>query len=815
MIKNYLLVTLRTLRRQPGFTAIKVLSLSLGLICSILVLMHVQYTTSYDRHFDNWQNIYRLVTSLTTDQRIDSDQIAEGVFNPLLKDYGQIEQAAKIRSDNGLFTYGEFSSPNDYHWVEPAFLSMFSFDFLRGDRETALDRPNTIVISESAARKYFGDTDPLGETLTLNSRLEVQVTGIYRDLPPNTHLDIEMMIGVATARQVAGESFMNGSTWVGFGGTMAYLVIPGPAAAESLRQDLPNFIDRNVPEQQQSFVRQYEHALDLEPLADIYLSPRQGFGPADYGRRIVLGGLSLFAVLILVSSCINFANLSLAQMQQRGREIGVRKTLGASRGDLLAQFLAEAVLLTMLAFLVALPVVYLLVPPYTALTGTAFTFGSMLQSSQIIWILLFAVTVGLLSGLLPALKMSRYQPIAAISGKRDGGRSSRWFRAGLTVVQFGFAVVVVIFAIGVNLQVKHLKEVDPGFNRGNLIVLDTRYSPSSPNQFGYQAMVDELASHPGIRAVGRADAAPPNNGGYNPWGRPGWEQDELRTISHLGVDEHYLEAMQIELLAGRNFSSDFPADFMPAGQPDPEQTYGVLITTAAVRNFGFASSEAALDELLTVANLTFRIIGVTNEFRLSGGLEDAMRSTSVLRGTDRPTRSLLIRLDPAQRDEALSHIDTVWDRHRPDVPIDRQFYEQIYDSMVREETNGINRASQFAAVLTVLIAALGLYALAFFSTQQRTKEIGIRKVLGASVGSIVKLLTVSFVKPVLLACTIAVFFAWWIADYYLGQFSSRVEIPVLVYISVVAFTVLLAVCTVIVHSTNVATSDPVQSLRDE
>lgn len=815
MFKNYLLVTLRTLRRQPGFTAIKVLSLSLGLVCSILVLMHVQYTYSYDRHFDNWQNIYRLVTSLTTDQRIDSNQIAEGAFNPLLQDYGQIEQAAKIRPDNGLFTYDGFSSPNEYHWVEPAFLSMFSFDFLRGDRETALDQPNTVVLSESTARKYFGNSDPVGETLATSSGVDLQVTGVYRDLPPNTHLDIEMMLGVATGRQVAGESFMNGSAWIGFNGTMAYMVIPDPAAAESLRQDLSNFIDRNIPEQQRSFAGQVDLALDLEPLADVYLSPRQGFNPADYGRRIVLGGLVLFAVLILLSSCINFANLSLAQMQQRGREIGVRKTLGASRGNLLAQFLTEAVVLTMLALLVALPVVYLLVPPYTALTGTAFTFASMLQSSQVIQVLLFAVAVGLLSGLLPALKMSRYQPVAAISGKRDGGRSSRWFRAGLTVVQFGFAVVLVIFAIGVNLQVRHLNEMDPGFNRSDLIVLDTRYNPINPDQFNYQAMVEELTRHSGIEAVGRADAAPPANGGYNPWSRPGWAEDDYRTISHLGVDEHYLDAMQIELLAGRNFSRDFPADFMGEGQPDPEQTYGVLITMAAVRNFGFASNEAALDELLTIGNLTFRVVGVINEFRLSGGLEDTMRSTSILRATEQPTRSLMIRLDPAQRDDALSHVDTVWSRHHPGVPIDRQFYEQIHDSQVREETNGINRASQFAAVTTVLIAVLGLYALAFFSTQQRTKEIGIRKVLGASVRSIVRLLTFSFVKPVLVACMVAVFFAWWITDYYLSQFASYVGIPILVYIAVIACTILLAVSTVMAHCINVATSDPVQSLRSE
>ncbi len=815
MFLNYLIVALRNLRKQPGFTAIKVLSLSLGLICSILVLMHVQYTNSYDKHFENHENIYRVVTSITTDQRIDGMLIAEGIYNPLLQDYGQIELAAKINPGTGLFAYGDISAPNDYMWVEPAFLEIFSFEFLQGDASTALADPNTVVLTETAAFKYFGQEDPMGKNLTLENRTDLRVTGVIRDLPPNTHLDIEIMIGVATGRQIVGEAFMNSPAWAGYGGTMLYLVIPDRASAEALRADFPNFIDRNVPDAQREFVQRVNTTLDLELLEDIYLSPRQGFAAADYSRRLVLGGLVSFAVLILLSSCINFANLSLAQMQQRGKETGVRKTLGATRTDLLTQFLVESMFLTLLALLVALPVVYLAIGPYTALTGTAFTFSTMFGSSQVFVIVLFVLLTGFLSGLVPAMRMSRFAPTAAISGKRDGGKSSRLVRSALTVVQFTFAVVLVILAIGISLQVRYLNEVDIGFNRNNLVVLDSMYNPRNPEQFSYDAMVDELRQHPGIVSIGKSQTPPPNNGGYNPWRHSSWAEDDVRAISHLGVDENYVDAMQLQLLAGRNFSQDFPADFMPAGQPDENQTFGILITPAAVRNFELGSNEDAIDEILMIGTLSFRVVGVVNDFRLSGGLEDTLRSTSVLRATSQPMRTLLIRIDPLQRASALNHIDTVWARHRPDAPINREFYEQTFSQQIYEQTNGINRAAQFAAFITIVIAALGLYALAYYSTERRTKEIGVRKVLGATARSIVELLSLDFIKPVLLACVLASGLAYLVTSYYFQQFSAQASMSPLVFVVVIAGIIVLSLLTVAAQCIKTARSDPVRSLRSE
>jgi len=815
MFLNYLIVALRSLRKQPGFSAIRVLSLTLGLVCSILVLMHVRYTNSYDKHFDNWQDIYRVVTNMTSNERIESRMIAEAIYRPLLQDYGQIELAAKIRPGNALFSNGDMFAPNEYLWVEREFLSMFSFDFIQGDVDTALSEPNSIVLTEMTARKFFGQDNAMGRTLTMDNGADVRVTGLIRDLPPNTHITIEAMVSASTGRQVYGETFMDGNGWILFSGTMLYIVIPDSESADALRMDLANFVDRNIPAGQRDYATRTNLSLDLESLADLHLSPRLGYAPPDHTRRLILTGLIAFSALILLSSCINFASLSLSQMQQRHKEVGIRKALGAAQSSLLTQFLVESMLLTSVAFLLALPLVYIAIGPYTALTETAFTFGSMFSSAQVLTIASFVLLTGLISGLIPALRMARLAPNVAINSKRDGGRANSLVRAGFTTIQFSFAILLVILAIGISLQVRHLNMLDIGFNRSDLVVLDTMYNPRNPDQFNYNAMLNDLSQHPGVLVVGRSESAPPFNGGYNPWRKANWPPEQSRAVSHLGVNENYVPALQLQILAGRNFSPEFPSDYMPEGQPDTGQTYGILITTAAVGYFDLGSNEEALDEILTIQSINFRIVGVINDFRLSGGLEDAFRSTSILRASNQSMRALLVRIDPNNREDALNHIDAVWDQHRPGVPINREFYEQFFSTQIHEKTNGINRAAQFAAIVTILIAALGLLALAHYSTQRRTKEVGVRKVLGASPGSVIKLLSIDFIKPVLLACVVASIAAYVATSYYFSQFSAPATLSPVIYMLVVACILLLSLLTVAGQCLKAARSDPVISLRSE
>ncbi|NKB34476.1 MAG: FtsX-like permease family protein [Pseudomonadales bacterium] len=815
MFYNYLITALFNLKRQPVFSIIKIASLVLGLACSILVIMHVQFTYSYNKHFPNWENTHRLVTSFTTDQRMHTPMIAEGYAPPLEIDYPQIESMAMIRPDEAQFERNNQSSPNSMYWVDPEIIDILSLEFVQGDPDTALDGTNSVVLNESTAIKYFGEEDPMGQILTANDQFEVRVTGIMRDLPINSTLDLQMLVAAETGRQVINERFMASPAWAGFGGTELYLTLPNEQEYLSISADLEDFVQRNVPDNQAQFVNQIDITLELEPIADIYLSPRQAFRNQGGNRAQILAGLVVFAILILITSAINFANLSLSQIQQRGKEIGVRKTLGADRKQIATQFLFESMLLTVVALLIAIPIVYFAVPIYTALTNTDFTFENIVQTSYAGWIALFVLATGFVSGLFPALSISRYQPAIIIRGIISGNRLSKAMRSGITVVQFTLSTTLILVAIAIGLQINHLGEMELGFNKQNLVILDSTYDQRNPDEFNYDALVNDLEQHPGIISVARSGVAPPETGAYNPWRRPHWEQTEMRPVSHYAIDTNYIDTYEFELVAGRGFSEEFPADFMPQGQPDQEQTYGVVITEAALGNFQFPSAEESLDEIMQVGNIQFRAIGVIGDFRLAGGMEDVLRSTSILRGFDSPLRVLSIRIDSNQTDSVLNHIDEVWWNHRPDVPVERSFYEQTYNGLIYDATNGINTASIFASLVTIGIAALGLYALAFYTSQRRTKEVGIRKVLGATSGSIIGLLTWDFVKPVLIACAIACITGYIAMEYIFAQFTSSPEMPFTIYFGVAIISIVIAVLTVAMQCLRTANSDPIQSLRYE
>lgn len=820
MFRNYLVITLNYLRKQPAFSLIKILSLALGLSCALLMLMHVQYIYSYDRHFSNWENIYRVVTSTSRDYNMTADPYAAA----MAQDYAQIEHIAKLRPTGALFrsatAISTESSYNDFFWVEPAIVDLFSFEFVQGDRATALLEANAVVLNETTARKYFGDADPIGQVLVMNNQNDLQVTGVFRDLPSNTYLEIEAMASVETARQIIGENYMNNTGWISFGGTQTYFSVSSRADAESIANDLDGFVERNLPDSNRSYAGQVNLTLSLEPLSEVYLSPRTGYNSGGVARSRIFYGLIVFAALILLTSCINFANLSLAQVQLRSKEIGVRKAVGASRGQIVVQFLFESMLLTVVALTLALPIVYFAIPVYTNLTDTAFLFSDALQSQRLFWLVTMVVATGALSGIFPALALSRFESASMAKNVSGQGKAGKLFRAALTVFQFSLSTTLVILAIGIALLLEHLNEMPIGFNRQNLIILDKEWTPVDYNNNREAAaessavLMNELRQHPGIISIAEVDSAPPSTGPFNPWTRPGWPDDETRAINHVGVSEGYIETMQLEMLAGRAFSLDFPADLMP-DTPDEASSYGAVVTRAALDIFELGTPQEALGEIIQIGTLQFRVVGVVEDFRLSGGVEDQATSVRVLRGSGRPEPNLIMRIDPGQTESVLAHIDSVWAELKPGVPVNRVFFEEEFDQSIFERTNGVNQAALIAAVITISIAVFGLYALALNASQRRTKEVGVRKTLGASSQSIIGLLAWDFIKPVLVACVVSMATGAYVISIFFAQFSSYPAIPLFIYVLVALFTIGISVLTVAVRCWRTANVNPVESLRYE
>ncbi|MGP1665585.1 MAG: ABC transporter permease, partial [Rhodanobacter sp.] len=407
--------------------------------------------------------------------------------------------------------------------------------------------------------------------------------------------------------------------------------------------------------------------------------------------------------------------------------------------------------------------------------------------------------------------------VTVIKGAGLHGRSNSLPRAGLTVVQFGFSTALILLALAIVMQIRHLNTMDIGFDKDNLLVVDTVVQ-AGIDSAGYEAMVNELRGHPGILAISRSNALPPDAGGSGPFARPSYGPNESRNLRWAIVDTAYLDTLRLELIAGRWFSDGFATDihFGPE-RTDSSVPPAAVITRQAARTLGFASPEDALDQVISQLQPTSlgsnRIIGVVEDFHFNGGLD--AQSTEVLRATTAPARVLLLRLDPAQQENTLAFIDAVWARHHPGLPINRSFFSDTYNGIVAARTQGISIAATFASVVTIVISAMGLYALVFYSTERRTKEVGIRKVVGATTRMVLSLLTWDFLKPVLLACALACVAAWFVIGRYTEQFSSAVEIPNLLYLLVTVATVLMAMLIIVGQSYRAASAHPVVSLRYE
>lgn len=819
MLANYFIIALQIIRKQPVFSAIKILSLTLGLACSILVLLHVQYVQSTNKHIDNWQNTYRLVTHLMvreTQTPYRTGNTADPYIRFLRQDYAdQIEYSALIQRSNALFSRGNEATQNEFFFAEPDTVYLFDLEFLAGDPATALTAPNTMILTESTARKYFGNEPALGQILSYNNQVDIRVTGIVRDVPENASIQFEMLISVETGRQLFGEAFMNGTGWISFSGAQTFLSFRDQASAQQLAGDLRNFINRNLPETSVNYAAQSNFGLSLQPIDDIYLNPLNNFGsPEDSETQPVLYGLIIFAILILICSCINYTNLSLAQITQRSKEIGVRKTLGATRGQIVSQFLFESLLLTFIALALAVPIVIFTLPVYANLTSIAIHISDMLASNFVLLLITLVLLVGIISGILPAFSLSRLQAIRIIKRSASQSKIGRLSKAVVTALQFTLSSTLILLAIAIFVQTQHLQNLDVGYNRDNLLILDTRYNTREPDAFSYNGVLNDLRQHSGILAVASSQVKPPSTGGINPWRLPSFGPEESITVAHVGVSAGFIETYQMELLAGRTFSEEYATDFIP-DDPESDQVSAIVITDVLARRFGFSTPEEALNQRFNLFDYGLYVIGVVKRFQFSSGMETDERSIGILRSSLSPMRYISIRIDPLQTEAAVAYINTVWGSHRPGIPLDMTFFSQTFNDIIERRTSGLSTAALMASLITILIAGFGLYALASYSSLRRTKEVGIRKTFGASANSIVLLLSWDFIKPVLISCLLAWPLAYFAISRFYDSFTSKADFSIVYYIIVTLGVIGIALITVAVQCFKAAKADPVRSLRYE
>ena len=809
MLKNNLKIALRTLWKHKQVTLINVIGLSVGMAACVLILLFVQYELSYDRYHENADRIYRLSREWRNADGETSLHLGHlaSPFAPFLaNDFPkEIESIARLLNPGGTFLVNYEAKDvqmveSDFYFAESAVFDIFSFPLAQGSPETALSEPGSVVVTESTARKYFGDEDPIGKTLLFpENGLTMQVTGVARDVPANSHFHFNMLGSFATLENFMGKEAMMTAWDSNSMGT--YLLLSEDHDPDALEAQFPDFFDRHLPASSGNTKTSESNFLHLWPVTDIHLHSHLDSEMEDNGNITYVYLYTIIALFILAIACINFVNLSTARAGRRAKEVGVRKVMGAVRGSLIRQFLSESVLIAVFSLVVALLLVEIALPFFNDFVGQSLSVNIFENAFVLVLLVAIVVVVGVVAGSYPAFFLSSFLPAKILkSGSIPRGQHAV-LRSGLVVLQFAISIVLIIGVFTVENQLDYVKSKSLGFNRDNLLAFP--FNDKAYQQ--YEQLKPQLLQQPGIRDVTITSRVPSgdlldNQGGT--YEIKGEMRDIDFRLSDVHVDHDFLTSFQIDLVAGRNFDINRASD----------STEAYILNETAVRTMGWDSPEEAVGQELQYGGQTGYIVGVAQDFHFQS-LHQTI-SPVLFQITEGRARSLIVRIDPAVGAEVVSSLKEQWAYLMPGIPFEYYTISDQFDAQYAKEDK-LGQVVQLFSVLALLIAALGLVGMASYVAEQRTKEVGIRKVLGASVGQILLLLTRGFSKLVLVAFVIASPLAYWLMSRWLGNFAYHDSLNVGIFVVAGGIALLVAWLTVGSQTFRAATRNPVDSLRNE
>ncbi|HEX8642086.1 MAG TPA: ABC transporter permease [Allosphingosinicella sp.] len=834
MWRNYMTVGVRALIKNKTYAFINIFGLGVGLAACLMLLIYVRYETSYDEWLPNSQNTYQFQSHYRSKQTGEEShlQMTSYIAGQRLKaDFPQVERSVyALSSAPVILRNGEALPTEDVLLVDNLFFDVLQFPLVQGDPRSALAHVNSVVLTESEARRLFGDENPMGKTLTMISRgitSDYRVTGIARDVPRNSHARFTM-VGRIEPGSFFAESPNFMTSWGWQSGWFYFTLRDGtdPAAIEA---QLPAWERRNImPEQfgQQTYNAGEEQDWKVANIRDVHLSESQdGTMTPGNDRRTILT-FTIIAFLILAMACVNFTNLATARASQRAREVALRKVLGANRKQLMTQFMAESVLIAGIAMLFALALVELVLPPLAGFLDADLEMNYLGAGGMLLPILLLTLVVGAAGGVYPAFYLSRFQPAQVLKANKSSAEAegSGRLRNALVIGQFAVSIGLIICTAVVYAQTVYARTADPGYRRDGLIQVEN---------FGRRqllersdAIVEQMERVPGVVSVGRSGIGVATDNNSNSGVQvPG--QSEPVTIGNYSVDPAFFETMGIELVAGRLFDENRPADRIDQPFPATPESQRALVARGAnlvinelaARRMGFRNPADAVGKTVQVTFVESefglvpaRIIGVVRDSRFRSIREpiDPIMFSWDTTGTG----TLLIRHDGRDPQGVRQRLEQSWKRLAPDVPFDGEFSEDRVAELYEAEEA---RAQVFAgfAALAVVVACLGLFGLAAFTAERRTKEIGIRKVLGARTRDIVRLLAWQFSKPVLIANLIAWPFAWWAMRDWLNTFDTRIDLGPTPFVLAGVLALAIAIGTIAGHAFRVARANPIHALRYE
>ncbi len=804
MLFNYIKIAFRSILKFKGYATINLLGLALGLAVGILIMLYVFDELSYDKFHANKDRIYRVESLFYKNASGEKDAIATNAWPvgvTLKKDFPEVESVLYAKSGSMLLlNHNDKRLKQRIHFVSPEFLSMFSFPLVKGNPDKALTEPNTAVLTESMAEKLFPGGDALNKNITLADTLQFMVTGILKDIPSNSHIQLDIALSFSSY-PLLDKYFTYDEGW-GNINVSNYILLKEGTDIETFRAKAENVYTEHASD----MLKQWgtESKVVFTPLSDIYLraTNENRMGSTGSIDRVYL--VSAIAAFVILLACINFVNLTTARSVYRAKEVGLRKVVGSTRSILIRQFLSESFVLTCIALLFAVTLAGVLLPIFNQLLDKYYTLNTLVSPAILAGIACLVIVVTFLSGYYPAWVMSGLRPVEVLKGKMQSSARGVQLRRTLVVFQFVISLSLVLGTLIVINQLRFMQQQELGFAKDEIFVVNAARA-RSVNAEAYETFRNEVRSLAFVDDVTFTNSLPGNPGWLGQVSFPeGKSGDDAISVEYMAVDDHYMQTLGLELIAGERFSKDHAALLKD----------GLVLNETAVSDFGWASPEEAIGKKITSPSgyPEGEVIGVVKDYHQFGLQQNI--GPMVMDFNPNASYMYAIRYKAADTQQLIETLGTLWKKHFPGYDFNYFFLDQDFERQYQTEQKLVNVFGLFS-VVTIVIAMIGLLGLVSFMVLSKTKEIGVRKVLGADILQITTLLSKEFIVLVVVANVIAIPLAWLTAARWLENYATRISVNPLVFIIAFIVLLLITLVTISFQTVKAASTNPVDSLRSE
>ena len=794
MIRNFLITALRNFTKHKFFTFINITGLSVGMASCLLILSFVFHELSYDKFHSNHKNIYRICArGVIGDTKINQVYTTAKLPETLIMEFGEVVNAVRFRDRHDVKVQVDKDIYNESNIaaVDSTFFSVFNFALTKGASETALTEPNSMVITESTAKRYFGHEDPINKIVKVWESIDFKITGVMKDMPVNSHFHFDVLLSMSTFPEQLNDPWWNNNF-------KTYIVLSEGADPEALEAKFPEFIKKYVGEGKDDWEEWLASGNNweyfLQPLSSIHLNSNLNGEFEANGNINYIYIFITAAVLIVIIASVNFMNLSTAKSEQRSKEVGLRKVIGSGKSLLIFQFLYEAIFMSITAFLMSVLLVLAALPWFNSFTGKAFVIWDMYNLTTIPYLLTGVLALGILSGLYPAFYLSSFRPIEVLKSSITGRNNGITLRGVLVVGQFVISIFLILGTLIVYRQLSFIQNANLGFNKEQIIILEGAEALAGKAD----VFKEKLLSNSNIKNVSTSNTIPGK--GFMNWGCSAEGQDGWMTLNMNLTDYNFLETFEISMAQGRYFSNEFPSD-----------SSAIIINESAQKVLNW---EDPLQRKIHMINRDYHVIGVIKDYHYES-LHSDVRPMGILMSTEVwHTNFASIKITGIDIPETLAFIESNWESITGDFPYQYSFFDQEYQQLYDNEIQTSNMFI-FFAIIAIFIACLGLFALSAFVAEKRTKEIGIRKVNGAGINSILVMFSSGFTKWVLIAFIISVPLSYFVMQKWLQNFAYKVELSWWIFMIGGIAALIIALLTVSFQSIKAALKNPVDALRYE